>query len=206
MFTAIKSAAAAKVFTESANKVVCDTVEPLAEPFDAARYMGTWYEIQRSSGAIFQPDIQNCTQAEYTDLDAATASFTVKNSFQVLPLPRAGLTGSATCAGTPNGQCIVSFFGQKFTEPNYLVMDTDYDTYAMVYACEPNDMAYLWILSRTPTLDQDILDSLNAQAAERLPNYDFSKAYQNTQGDRCTYNTYKSASQSYADLKNWFAN
>ena len=153
MFKAIKSTAAAKFGIESASNVVCDTVEPLAEPFDAARYMGIWYDVQHSQGAAFQPDFFDCTQAEYSDLDPDTASFTVKNSSQVLPLPRTGLTGTASCAGTPNGQCIVSFFGQEFDQPNYLVMDTDYDTYSMVYSCDPNSIAFLWILSRTPTLD-----------------------------------------------------
>ena len=56
-------------------------------------------------------------------------------------------------------------------------MDTDYDNYAMVYSADTNrNMAYLYILSRKTTLDKDILDSLNAQAREKLPNYDWSKA------------------------------
>jgi len=48
-------------------------------------------------------------------------------------------------------------------------------------------MAFLWILSRTPTLDAAILDSLNAQAKERLPNYDWSKAVMDKQGAKCKY-------------------
>ena len=120
-------------------------------------------------------------------MDAATASFTVYNSSTVGFAPRFGVTGSASCLDTPNGQCIVGFFGQQFDEPNYLVMDTDYETYSMVYACEENSMAFLWILSRTPTLDADILASLNAQAKERLPNYDWSKAVMDKQGGKCRY-------------------
>ncbi len=57
----------------------------------------------------------------------------------------------------------------------------------MVYACEEGGMAFLWILSRTPTMDQDLLDSLNAQAKERLPNYDFANARLDKQGGRCKY-------------------
>ena len=144
----------------SSNSVVCDDVAPL-DSFDAARYMGTWYEIQHSHGAIFQPDNFDCTRAEYTDLDAAAGTFKVYNNSQIGFLPPTGVHGTASCAGQPNGQCIVSFFGQKFDEPNYKVVDTDYETYSIVYSCSPNDMQYLWILSRTPTMDQDLLDSLN---------------------------------------------
>ena len=80
-------------------------------------------------------------------------------------------------------------------------MDTDYENYSMVYACEENDMAYLWILSRTPVLDQDILDSLNKQAMERLPNYDWSKASLDKQGGKCKY---AKSSADLAILANWF--
>ena len=182
-----KTYAAVKSFTDGPKTTVCDTVEPLTEPFDAAAYMGTWYEIQHSAGAPFQPDSFDCATALYSDLDPETASFTVYNSSTVGPSPRFGVTGTASCADTPNGQCIVSFFGQVFDEPNYLVMDTDYETYSMVYACEPNSIAFLWILSRTPTLDQATLDSLNAQAMERLPNYDWNIATTDRQGGRCKY-------------------
>ena len=138
--------------TAPVNSVVCDPVEPLAS-FELSRYMGTWYNIQHSHGAAFQPDSFDCTQAVYSNLDEAAAAFEVYNSSTVGFLPRTGVHGSASCANQPNGQCIVSFFGQQFDEPNYLIVDTDYETYSMVYACEPNDMQYLWILSREPTLD-----------------------------------------------------
>ena len=172
--------------TTPANSVVCDTVEPLAS-FDASRYMGTWYNIQHSHGAAFQPDNFDCTQAVYSNLDQDAGTFEVYNSSTVGFLPRTGVHGNATCAGTPTGQCIVSFFGQQFDHANYLVVDTDYDTYSMVYACEPDDMQFLWILSRTPKMDQDLLDRLNAEAMEKLPNYDWSIVRHDKQGDGCRY-------------------
>ncbi len=85
------------------NATVCDTVGPLATPFDAASYMGTWYNIQHSTGAAFQPDWFDCTTALYSDLDAETATFTVYNSSSTKLTPRFGVTGSASCANTPNG-------------------------------------------------------------------------------------------------------
>ena len=87
-------------------------------------------------------------------MDAEAGTFKVYNSSTVSFLPRFGVHGDATVAGTPNGQAIVGFFGQSFDEPNYKVIATDYETYSMVYFCDPNaNMTFLWILSRTPTLD-----------------------------------------------------
>ena len=50
-----------------------------------------------------------------------------------------------------------------------------------------DDIALLWIVSRTPTMEQELLDRLNAMAKERLPNYDWSKAILDTQGSQCHY-------------------
>ena len=66
-------------------------------------------------------------------------------------------------------------------------MDTDYENYSLVYSCDPNDMAYLWILSRTPTLEQPVLDSLRAKAKELLPSYDWNIAIMDKQGGECRY-------------------
>mmetsp|Transcript_959 Transcript_959/g.1502 ORF Transcript_959/g.1502 Transcript_959/m.1502 type:complete len:104 (-) Transcript_959:264-575(-) len=103
MLSAIGKSVLALAGRGPANKVACDAVEPLAETFDAARYMGIWYEIQHSHGAAFQPDNFDCTQAQYTDLDPEAGTFKVYNSSTVGFLPRAGVHGSATCAGQPNG-------------------------------------------------------------------------------------------------------
>ncbi len=60
------------------------------------------------------------------------------------------MTGTGYCPDL-SGQCYVSFFGQKTTAPNYLVVDTDYTNYSLVYQCDPNvqnGKQYLWFLTR----------------------------------------------------------
>ena len=89
----------------------CDTIYPLPFAFEADRYMGTWYEIQRSHGSPFQPDSFNCTTTAYSNLDAEAGTFDVYNSSTVKSLPRFGVNAKASIAGLPSGQAIVSFFG-----------------------------------------------------------------------------------------------
>ena len=70
----------------------------------------------------------------------------------------------------------VKFFFQKYyDEPNYQIIDTDYDNYSIVYACHEDDMQYLWLLTRVPNPDQALLDKMRDTALAALPNFDWSK-------------------------------
>ena len=67
--------------------------------------------------------------------------------------------GSASVKDCPNGQAIVNFpFTLEDDFPNYLILDTDYDTYSLVYGCKEEDpVANFWILARTPTLEEELI-------------------------------------------------
>ena len=58
----------------------CDQPASIAN-FDAAAYMGTWYEQQRVKGLWFEPDNSVCVQAQYLDLKT-DSHFVVRNSMQ----------------------------------------------------------------------------------------------------------------------------
>ena len=130
--------------------------------------MGTWYEIQHSKDEPFGSNDDDCTAADYTDLDTEAGTFVVHNSYQLNLGDRTGVYGTGTVAGVADGGQIIVNFSDSTppTEPNYFIMETDYTSYSMVYACEANEIAYLWILSREPTLAQATIDTLNASAAE----------------------------------------
>ena len=77
-------------------------------------------------------------------------------------------------------------------DPNYFVLDTDYDSYSVVYSCSNiSDFItfdLLWILAREEVIAQEKLDAIKAVIREELPGYDFEKnAKYTVQGDSCDY-------------------
>ena len=168
--------------------ITCDPI-PGLENFDATRYMGSWIEIQHITGESFQPDSWKCNQAVYSDLDAE-GNFKVYNSSQLKwGGPRFGVHGDAKCpADSAPGQCFVKFFFQGWQPtPNYQIIDTDYETYSIIYACHDNEY-FLWIMSRTPTMDEATLTFALTKAKTALPHFDFSKMVVDVQ-DGCNYAT-----------------
>lgn len=148
--------------------------------------MGTWYEIDHVKHQAFQSDSWVCTQAQYTNLKE-DGTFDIYNSSQGKRFgKRFGVKGDGHCPDA-TGHCYVGFFGQDVDEPNYLVVDTDYTTYSVVYACDFG-FTYLWFLSRTPTVDDEQMDRYNEIARANLPNFNFDKmADLDIQNDQCRY-------------------
>ena len=104
--------------------------------------------------------------------------------------PRFGVHGDAKCpGGFGDGQCFVKFFFQKYLDqPNYQIVDTDYENYSIIYSCHEDDMQYLWLMSREPTLSDDLLDQMMATAKAALPNYDFTQLTKDVQKEsKCKY-------------------
>ena len=121
------------------NSIACDVVVPM-DTFDGEAYMGIWYEIQRSQWQPYGSGKNECTVAHYSNLEDGT--FDVYNSRQDDngSSTREGLTGTGDAIY--NGAFYVSFYFFQFsTQPNYWIVDTDYDTYALVHACNPSDEA-----------------------------------------------------------------
>jgi len=141
-------------------------------PFDAGRYLGTWYEIARLPTS-FEKDMTNVT-ATYSLKENGKIKVDnqgLKNGIRKKAVGKAFLAGAAN-----EGFLKVSFFGPFYA--NYFIVDLDENySYAMV-ASSPD---YLWILSRKPGLDKDILNGL-LEKAKRL-GFDTSKLYFTPQKD-----------------------
>ena len=54
---------------------------------------------------------------------------------------------------------------------NYHVIDTDYDSYSVVYACGLRK-SFLWLLSREDTISDQLYEKMLASAKAKLPPVD----------------------------------
>jgi lipocalin len=170
--------------------VICDHPTPLST-FRAPDYMGTWICQDNVKDQPFQENDWTCIQAVYNGLQA-DGSFDVDNTCQGKDFgPRFGSAGDGSCPDN-NGQCYVAFYNEPYpSAPNYIIVDTDYLNYSIVYSCT-NFRAYLWYLSRTAQVDQAWRDNVQSIAMAALPNFNFSMmvnpAIGDIQGPQCTYN------------------
>ncbi|XP_044251024.1 apolipoprotein D isoform X1 [Drosophila takahashii] len=120
----------------------------LLDAFDAEAYMGVWYEY---AAYPFAFEIgKKCIYANYSIIDNSTISVVnaAINRFTGQP---SNVTGKAKVLGP--GQLAVAFFpGQPLTKANYLVLGTDYESYAVVYSCTSvtpwANLKIVWILTR----------------------------------------------------------
>ena len=102
---------------------------------------------------------------------------TLINNFCVILSSSTGMMGSAVGVaylGEPNspqlpGRFIVNFYKPVskviLVDPNYNVIQTDYDNFSIVYECRPKDCEqkteFLWVLTRQRQPSQpDLLDQL----------------------------------------------
>lgn len=118
--------------------------------FDIEKYLGEWFEIARIKNA-FQSNMTN-VKAQYT--------LNTDNSIQVI---NSGVIHTVvmeiigTAITTEEDNLLkVSFFPNIYSDYKILYIDEDYQ-YAVVGGENKN---YLWILSRTPHIDDIVLNKL----------------------------------------------
>jgi len=133
----------------------------IVSDFDLNRYLGTWYEIARLDH-FFERGLVNVT-AEYSLRDDGGVKV-VNRGFDPKKAEWREAVGKAYLADKRSvGRLKVSFFWPFYAPYNIIALDREGYTYAMV--CSGNT-SYLWILSRTPTLESAIRDRLIAGAKD----------------------------------------
>ena len=129
---------------------------PVVKDFDLDRYLGRWYEIARITH-FFEKGLVDVT----ADYSYAARGIKVLNSgIQSKPGGRLKLAVGKAKVAAP-ARLRVSFFLWFYSD--YNVLDTDYETYALVGGGKSD---YLWILSRSKQLDDALYKKLVRKAGE----------------------------------------
>lgn len=128
--------------------------------FQAERYLGTWYEIARLDHSFERglSDVSATYQRRADGgIDVLNKGYDpVKNVWNEA-------RGRAYFLDTPDiGSLKVSFFGPFYGGYHVMALDPDY-RWAMVAG---PDHDYFWILARTPSLHDDVLNTLMQTARQ----------------------------------------
>ncbi|SCX77927.1 lipocalin family protein [Desulfoluna spongiiphila] len=135
---------------------VPDSVSPV-QGFDLQRYLGTWYEIARLDHS-FERGLEQVT-AEYSMRE--DGGVRVKNrGFSPGKNQWREAEGKAFFVGEPSeGYLKVSFFGPFYG--SYVIFHLDKENYGHAFVSGP-DTSYLWLLSRSPSVDGEVLKAFVA--------------------------------------------
>jgi apolipoprotein D and lipocalin family protein len=133
-------------------------IEPV-KGFDISRYLGTWYEIARLDHT-FEQGLEKVS-ARYSlrndgGIDVVNRGFDpTKNTWKEA-------VGRGYLLDDPGtGRLKVSFFGPFYGA--YNIIDLDENAYAYALVCGP-DRSYLWILARSPDMDESVKSALISRA------------------------------------------
>ena len=155
--------------------------------------MGRWYEIARDNESQSEW-MAECTTASYTKKDNGDIAVTNRAWYWYFFFSYFSIDGTARCQ--TGGKCFVNFnpFGQEDMDgaTNYNVIATDYNSYAVVYSCNPSWLGLAinqnaWIMSRSETMDSAQYDTLVSTLSTAMPNYDTANLIKTTQGGTCKY-------------------
>lgn len=138
-----------------------ETVTPV-DDFKLQNYLGKWYEIARLDHS-FEEGLSQVT-AEYTLRDDGGVAV-LNKGFLAEKNQWKEAEGKAYFVNRDSeGYLKVSFFGPFYG--SYVVFALDKTDYQYAFVSGPNT-DYLWLLARTPSVDQSIIDTFVAMAKER---------------------------------------
>ena len=143
-----------------------ESVKPVTN-FELNRYLGQWYEVARLDHSFER------------GLSQVTANYTLKDDGGVRVINRGyslednewkEAEGKAYFVNeSDEGYLKVSFFGPFYG--SYVIFELESDNYQYAFISGPNN-DYLWLLSRTPSVEPDILEKFVSLSKERGFNTD----------------------------------
>lgn len=138
-----------------------ESVKPVTG-FELDRYLGKWYEIARLDHS-FERGLSQVT-AEYGLREAGGVSV-LNRGFSESDNEWQEAEGKAYFVNTDSeGYLKVSFFGPFYG--SYVVFELDHENYQYAFVSGPSTK-YLWLLSRTPSVEAEVIDKFVAMAKAR---------------------------------------
>ena len=136
-------------------------VQPV-QPFDAERYLGTWYEIARLDHS-FERGLEqvsaNYSLREDGGIRVLNKGYSAEDGKWQEAEGKAYLMGAAD-----EGYLKVSFFGPFYGAYGIFELDQQDYQYAFVAGYSTD---YLWLLARTPTVSPALIERFKAEASKR---------------------------------------
>ncbi|GBM98444.1 Apolipoprotein D [Araneus ventricosus] len=133
---------------------------PVKKNFNVKEYAGVWYEIEKNPTSFEFGS--KCTNAVYGD-EGGYLSVT-NRGVDIKTGKGRSIHGKVTIPDKSVPAKLKVKFDAVPRIGDYWVLDTDYKQYSVVFSCVSVDEAlkieYLWILSRTPTLDENVKESI----------------------------------------------
>ena len=137
-----------------------DGIDPVGG-FELDRYLGKWYEIARLDHSFER------------GLDKVTAEYSIREDGGVKVVNRGYSSKEAKwdeaegkayfVRNSDEGYLKVSFFGPFYG--SYVIFELDKDNYSYAMVCGPS-RSYLWFLSRTPTVSDELARRFVEKAGE----------------------------------------
>jgi apolipoprotein D and lipocalin family protein len=137
-----------------------ESVRPVTG-FELERYLGTWYEIARLDHS-FERGLEKVS-AEYTiredgGLEVKNRGFSIEKNRWNEAVGKAFFVGNEY-----EGYLKVSFFGPFYG--SYVIFELDKKDYQYAFI-SGSSKSYLWFLSRTPTVSDDIKEKFKKKAKQ----------------------------------------
>lgn len=136
-----------------------DGVTPV-DNFELERYLGKWYEIARLDHS-FERGLSHVS-AEYS-MNSDGSVRVINRGYSAEDKKWKQAEGKARFVKkSDEGFLKVSFFGPFYG--SYVILELDRKNYSYALVCGPN-RSYLWILARSPAMNNGVKNDLIAKAA-----------------------------------------
>ena len=138
-----------------------ESVKPVSG-FELNNYLGKWYEVARLDHS-FERGLSQAS-AEYTLRDDGGVAV-LNRGYSETKNEWSEAEGKAYFVNSPtDGYLKVSFFGPFYG--SYVVFELDHQHYSYAFVAGPNT-DYLWLLSRTPTVEPEVMEKFLQMSSER---------------------------------------